>query len=80
MRGLIGRACIAIAMLMISLWVLEPVRQGASISQLNVGQMQLPVSAIQERDGLVVFSAHGFVGSRQMVQGLAAWTGEITRL
>ncbi|XDA99273.1 alpha/beta fold hydrolase [Sulfitobacter sp. LCG007] len=65
------RLFLAVAMIAISLAVLESARLGVGITRFDVGQT--PVTRYQrpDADGPVVVMAHGFAGSRQMMQGYA---------
>ncbi|WP_223422012.1 alpha/beta hydrolase [Tateyamaria pelophila] len=65
------RAIIAIAMTMISLWVLETARHTVSISQFDVGQTPVTEYSTPDGNGPTVVIAHGFAGSQQMMQGYA---------
>ena len=65
------RAVLAIAMILISLWVLESARQNVGISRFDVGQTPVTEYAMAGSDGPVVVVAHGFAGSQQMMQGYA---------
>lgn len=66
-----ARTIIAIALTMISLWVLETARYGVSISQFSVGQTPVTEYSKSEQSGPIVVVAHGFAGSQQMMQGYA---------
>ncbi|MEM8773580.1 MAG: alpha/beta fold hydrolase [Pseudomonadota bacterium] len=51
-----------------SIWVLEGARKGVSIDEITVGRT--PVTVMQrDLEGPAVVVAHGFAGSRQMMQG-----------
>lgn len=65
------RPLIAIAMILVSIWVLETARQKVEISRFYVGQTPVTEFALANRSGPVVALAHGFAGSRQMMQGYA---------
>jgi pimeloyl-ACP methyl ester carboxylesterase len=68
------RGLIAIAMTLISLFVLEYARAGVQITASWVGQTPVTAYAMRPVDGQdvqgpVVVVAHGFAGSQQMMQG-----------
>ncbi len=55
----------------LALWQLEKARLGVEISTLYVGQTPVSRYALPDADGPVVVIAHGFAGSRQMMQAYA---------
>lgn len=58
----------ALVLLIWSVWTLEQARSGVSIEETMIGQT--PVTVMQgEVDAPAVVVAHGFAGSRQMMQG-----------
>ncbi|MEQ9261271.1 MAG: alpha/beta hydrolase [Roseovarius sp.] len=59
---------VALAIAALSLFVLEAQRAGVEISRVQVGQTPVTVMRGAE-DGPAVVIAHGFAGSRQMMQG-----------
>lgn len=62
------RLAAGLLLLICSLWILERARTGVDIENIMVGQT--PVTVMQgEGDGPAVVVAHGFAGSRQMMQG-----------
>ncbi len=64
------RLAAALGLLVWSLWTLERARSGVEIDEVMIGQT--PVTVMQMRaDGPAVVVAHGFAGSRQMMQGYA---------
>jgi pimeloyl-ACP methyl ester carboxylesterase len=68
-----ARAVLLIAAVLaaLSLWNLEKARHGVDLSALSVGQTPVTRYAQPDADGPVVVIAHGFAGSRQMMQGYA---------
>lgn len=61
---------VALAFLVVlwAVWVLESARWGVDMAEMRVGET--PVTYMTDgRDGPVVVLAHGFAGSRQMMQG-----------
>lgn len=55
----------------LSLWQLEAARGGLRIDGLNVDETPVTRAARPDADGPLVVVAHGFAGSRQMMQGYA---------
>ncbi len=56
---------------LVSVWQLEKARSGVEITALFVGQTPVTRYALPDADGPVVVIAHGFAGSRQMMQAYA---------
>jgi pimeloyl-ACP methyl ester carboxylesterase len=56
---------------LVSVWQLEKARSGVEITALFVGQTPVTRYALPNADGPVVVIAHGFAGSRQMMQAYA---------
>ena len=75
--GRIGRAArrlrapLALILIVASLVVLEHARWGVEIRSFTVGTTPVTAFARPGADGPVVVVAHGFAGSRQMMQGYA---------
>ncbi len=65
------KAVLAIAMVLISLYVLELARQDVGITHFTIGQSPVTEYATSTGDGPIVVVAHGFAGSQQMMQGYA---------
>ncbi|WP_230801606.1 alpha/beta hydrolase [Seohaeicola saemankumensis] len=73
-RMTIGRRAVlvlALALATLSLWQLEAARGGLDIKTLTAGQTPVTRAAAPGSDGPLVVVAHGFAGSRQMMQGYA---------
>lgn len=68
---MILRVLIATGMILVSTWVLEYARHDVEVSRFHVGQTPVTEFAGVNRNGPVVVLAHGFAGSRQMMQGFA---------
>jgi pimeloyl-ACP methyl ester carboxylesterase len=62
---------LAIAVIFVSLGVLELARSGVQIARFTVGDTPVVSYSVDEADGPVVVVAHGFAGSEQMMQGYA---------
>ncbi|SHF41879.1 Serine aminopeptidase, S33 [Loktanella atrilutea] len=60
---------LALIAVVVSLVVLQDARRGLTIESFAVGQTPVTRYARQGADGPVVVVAHGFAGSRQMLQG-----------
>lgn len=67
----LGLALIAGLMIAVSLYILEAARSGVVISQMQVGETPVTSFVAPNADGPAVVIAHGFAGSRQMMQGYA---------
>lgn len=65
------RIYLALALILISLAVLETARKDIGITRFQVGQTPVVNYAKPEADGPIVIVAHGFAGSEQMMQGYA---------
>ncbi|MGB3408787.1 MAG: alpha/beta fold hydrolase, partial [Jannaschia sp.] len=65
------RALFAAALIVVSLAGLESARSGLRVETLTVGRTPVTSYALPDADGPVVVVAHGFAGSRQMMQGYA---------
>jgi pimeloyl-ACP methyl ester carboxylesterase len=73
-RMTVGRRVVlvlALALAALSLWQLEAARSGLEIETLATGQTPITRAAVPGADGPLVVVAHGFAGSRQMMQGYA---------
>ncbi|MDX5402953.1 MAG: alpha/beta hydrolase [Rhodobacterales bacterium] len=55
----------------LALWQLERARDGLSITALTQAETPVTRAALPDADGPLVVIAHGFAGSRQMMQGYA---------
>lgn len=66
LRG--GAAVLATVLLIAALWQLEGQRRGVEIAALTVSETPVTRYAAPGADGPVVVVAHGFAGSRQMMQ------------
>ena len=76
MRGLAAgwtglRVVAALILIAGSLAVLEGARRGVAVTHVAVGETPVTGYAMSDTDGPVVVIAHGFAGSRQMMQGYA---------
>lgn len=65
------RTRLALAMITLSVLVLEYARSGVDITPINAGRTPVTSYARAGADGPVVVVAHGFAGSQQMMQGYA---------
>lgn len=65
------RAVLALCLILASLGVLEAARTGVSVVRADVGDTPVNLYARPGADGPAVVIAHGFAGSRQMMQGYA---------
>jgi len=65
------RPALALALVVVSLWVLEAARRGVEISRFHVGETPVTAYAAPGARGPAVVVAHGFAGSSQMMQGFA---------
>ncbi len=68
-RALLGVAAALLAGL--ALWQLESARHGLSIAALNVGETPATVYRLPDVQGPAVIIAHGFAGSRQLMEAYA---------
>lgn len=68
---MIRRTYLAIALIVVSLVVLETARRGVEMARFTVGETPVTSYAQAQADGPVVVIAHGFAGSQQMMQGYA---------
>ncbi|MBU2357318.1 MAG: lysophospholipase, partial [Alphaproteobacteria bacterium] len=66
-----GVTLVALIAIVVSLFVLHDARRGLEITSLTVGETPVTRYALPGADGPVVVVAHGFAGSRQMMQGYA---------
>ena len=66
-----GTAAVALLLALLSVWQLESARSGLSIQSLTAADTPVTRAALPDADGPVVIIAHGFAGSRQMMQGYA---------
>ncbi|WPZ34019.1 alpha/beta fold hydrolase [Thalassobaculum sp. OXR-137] len=76
--GRLLRIAVALVLILGSVAVLEGARRGVEIRTLTVGETPVSAYALAGAEGPVVVVAHGFAGSRQMMQGYAlplAWAG-----
>ncbi|WP_420346273.1 alpha/beta fold hydrolase [Pelagibius sp.] len=62
---------VATALALFSLWQLESARDGISIVPLHTGQTPATVYRQPDSDGPIVVIAHGFAGSRQLMEAFA---------
>ncbi|NNU80843.1 alpha/beta fold hydrolase [Halovulum dunhuangense] len=67
----IGLALVAVAAILVSLWQLEAGRAGVTRSALAAGTTPATLYEMPGADGPLVVVAHGFAGSRQMMEGYA---------
>ncbi len=67
----IAAAILGTALIAVALYVLESARAGVQISSMQVGETPVTSMAAPNADGPTVVIAHGFAGSRQMMQGYA---------
>jgi hypothetical protein len=65
------RLLLALLLILASLWTLNSARQGVERAALRVGDTPVTRLARADADGPAVVVAHGFAGSRQMMQGFA---------
>ena len=65
------RAYLAIAMILVSLAILEFARHDVQITYFNVGQTPITSYIGASTNGPIVIVSHGFAGSQQMMQGYA---------
>ena len=65
------RVAVALILIAGSLAVLEGARRGVAVTHVAVGDTPVTGYAMPDTDGPVVVIAHGFAGSRQMMQGYA---------
>ena len=64
-------AAVAVTTLVIGLYLFEAAKDGVHTVERFVGSTPVTVYRAQDPDGPLVIIAHGFSGSRAMVQGLA---------
>jgi len=64
-------AVMALAVALLSIWHLERARSGVEIVDFTVGPTPATAYSQSGADGPLVVIAHGFAGSRQMMQGYA---------
>ena len=69
--GRLLRITVALVLIVGSVAVLEGARLGVEIRPLTVGETPVTAYGLPGADGPVVVVAHGFAGSRQMMQGYA---------
>ncbi|MFU8881169.1 MAG: alpha/beta hydrolase [Rhodobacterales bacterium] len=62
---------VACALAALALWQLEGARSGLQISHVDAAASPATRAALPDADGPLVIVAHGFAGSRQMMQGYA---------
>jgi pimeloyl-ACP methyl ester carboxylesterase len=62
---------LGLCLALISLWQLEQARSGLQITQFLAADSPVTRAALPDADGPMVVVAHGFAGSRQMMQGYA---------
>ncbi len=66
-----ARMGLALGLIAASLWVLERARGPISETRFTIGETPVTGYALPGADGPAVVIAHGFAGSRQMMQGYA---------
>ena len=66
-----GTVLVGLILAMLSVWQLESARSGLLITQQTLAETPVTRAALPDADGPVVIVAHGFAGSRQMMQGYA---------
>jgi pimeloyl-ACP methyl ester carboxylesterase len=66
-----GTVLVALLLALLSLWQLEQARSGLTLQTLTAAETPVTRAALPDADGPVVIVAHGFAGSRQMMQGYA---------
>ena len=66
-----GTVVVALTLALLSVWQLESARSGLTLQTLTAGETPITRAALPDADGPVVIIAHGFAGSRQMMQGYA---------
>jgi pimeloyl-ACP methyl ester carboxylesterase len=66
-----GTAAVALLLALLSVWQLESARSGLTLQTLTAAETPVTRAALPDADGPVVIIAHGFAGSRQMMQGYA---------
>lgn len=62
---------VAVVVALVSFWQLETARHGLQISHITADDSPATRSALPDAEGPLVVVAHGFAGSRQMMQGYA---------
>ncbi|SEN45970.1 Alpha/beta hydrolase family protein [Loktanella fryxellensis] len=62
---------VSVLLIGVSLWVLQAARSGVVVTTTYRGDTPVTTYALPGADGPVVVVAHGFAGSRQMMQGYA---------
>lgn len=68
-RGLV--LAVALVLAALSVWQLERERAGLQVARFDVGSTPVTAWNMPGADGPLVVIAHGFAGSRQMMQGFA---------
>jgi pimeloyl-ACP methyl ester carboxylesterase len=66
-----GTVVVALTLALLSVWQLESARSGLVIQSLTAAETPVTRAALPDADGPLVIIAHGFAGSRQMMQGYA---------
>ncbi|OZB16297.1 MAG: alpha/beta hydrolase [Rhodobacterales bacterium 34-62-10] len=66
-----GTVIVALTLALLSVWQLESARGGLTLQTLTAAETPVTRAALPDADGPVVIVAHGFAGSRQMMQGYA---------
>lgn len=66
-----GTVAVALIFALLSVWQLEAARSGLVIQTLTAIETPVTRAALSDADGPLVIVAHGFAGSRQMMQGYA---------
>lgn len=59
---------VAIALIIVSVWKLETARAGLEISDFKVGSTPVTLYQLPDQTGPIIVVAHGFAGSRQIMQ------------
>ncbi len=70
-RTRLAAVLVSIAVIVLSLWRLEAAREGIAIRETAVGETPVRLYARPEAEGPLVVVAHGFAGSRRMMEGFA---------
>jgi pimeloyl-ACP methyl ester carboxylesterase len=66
-----GTVVVALTLALLSVWQLESARSGLTLQTLTAAETPITRAALPDADGPLVIIAHGFAGSRQMMQGYA---------
>lgn len=66
-----GTVLLGLIVALLSVWQLESARSGLILQTQNIAETPVTRAAFAEADGPLVIVAHGFAGSRQMMQGYA---------